>query len=303
MTDLEPRSDLSYYRSAGPMTAIDEDRFGRVLQGLGTEPAALAKAVRGVLVHRDWAPLLGLDFGPERLADQHLRSVADVIARILELRADDLATPRAAGDRMVGVCRHFAVLYAAFLRRQGIPARARAGFARYFRDEWVDHWVTERWERRWIRDDAQIGSVARARLGLEFDPADQPPGEFLTGAEAWLRCRAGDVDPEKFGIFDLRGLWFVLGDLLLDFAALNQVELLPWDVWDTWESAGIGGGPEWKPAPEELACVDDLAALSVADDVDAIRHRYRSMPVPRRIVSLVDRTPTPVDLGPLVDLG
>ena len=36
----------------------------------------------------------------------------------------------------------------------------------------------------------------------------------LTGAETWLACRTGDTDPQEFGIFDQRGLWFVFGDLI-----------------------------------------------------------------------------------------
>ena len=169
-------------------------------------------------------------------------------------------TNRALPDRMVGVCRHYAVLHTALLRRQGTPARARVGFARYFGDGWVDHWITERWDGRWVRDDAQIGSVVQSALSLDFDPADQPPGEFLTGAEAWLRCRAGDADPQEFGIFDLRGLWFVRGNLVLDLAALNKVELLPWDSWDP-------RGPEWDPSDAELEAVDDLARAVIADDL------------------------------------
>ena len=35
----------------------------------------------------------------------------------------------------------------------------------------------------------------------------------------------------KYGIFDLRGLWFVAGNVMRDFAALNNMEMLPWDVW------------------------------------------------------------------------
>jgi len=116
----------------------------------------------------------------------------------MALRDQPLTKTRELPERMVGVCRHYAVLYAALLRHHGVPARARAGFARYLGPGWGDHWITERWDGRWVRDDAQIGAVARTKLELRFDPADMPPGEFLTGAEAWLRCRAGEADPEAF---------------------------------------------------------------------------------------------------------
>jgi Transglutaminase-like superfamily len=276
------------------MTAIDHGSHSWALEGLPADPASLAATVRGVLIHRDWAPLLGVQFEEDRLADQHLRSTREVMARILELSPQPVRVERSLPDRMVGVCRHFATLYVSLLRENGIPARARAGFARYFGDGWSDHWITERWDGRWVRHDAQIGPVARASLGLTFDPADQPPGEFLTGAEAWLRCRAGDEDPAQFGIFDEHGLWFVEGDLLLDLAALNGVELLPWDTW------GAAHGPGWTPTNDEAAVVDELADLIYRDDVAEIRDRYTQpgLRVPPNIFSFVDGVRRPVALEP-----
>lgn len=274
------------------MTAIDSVTHGDALAGLAPDAGALAEVVRGVLVHRDWAPAMGLRFPADRLADQHLRPVEAVIARILELHPEPLRISRQPSDRMVGVCRHFAVLHVALLRHFGIPARARAGFANYFERSWVDHWITEWWDGRWVRHDAQVGPVARSLLGLDFDPADQPPGRFLSGAEAWQQCRAGDADPMEFGIFDLRGLWFVHGNVLRDLAALNLVELLPWDA--------VGRGPQWAAEPGELAELDELAEAVRADRVDEVRRRYQRRPVPRTIVSFVDGVPTPVDLGSLV---
>src|SRR5213078_2621261 len=88
--------------------------------------------------HRDWAPAMGLELPAERLADQHVRPVDEVIGRVLELSPEPLRVRRQPADRMVGVCRHFTVLHVALLRFHGIPARARAGFARYFGPGWVD---------------------------------------------------------------------------------------------------------------------------------------------------------------------
>ena len=70
------------------------------------------------------------------------------------------------------------------------------------------------------------------RLELDFDPLDQPPGKFLSAGETWQRCRAGAADPGKFGIFDESGFWFIAMNLVRDFAALNNMEMLPWDIRD-----------------------------------------------------------------------
>jgi hypothetical protein len=287
-------SDLDFYRRPGPITDICA-RHVPTLAGLAADPAALAEVVRGVLVHRDWAPLMGLSFDASRLADQQIRPIDEVLDRIQGLAPGPIARARPAGDRMVGVCRHFAVLHVALLRHFGVPGRARAGFGGYFTpSRWEDHWITEWWDgARWVRHDAQIGPQARELLSLHFDPADQPAGRFLTGAEAWLLCRAGQADADVFGIFDIRGLDFVYADLLLDLAALNKVELLPWDA--------LAFG-HWPPDEEQLAKIDRLAEVVRADELSSIRAIYAGRPVPKTITTLLDGVRTPAHLGRLVRL-
>jgi len=50
---------------------------------------------------------------------------------------------------------------------------------------------------------------------------------------AWTKCRSGALDALKFGIFqgNLRGWWFIAGNLVKDIASLNKVEMLQWDAW------------------------------------------------------------------------
>jgi hypothetical protein len=294
--DLVMDATREFYATPAPMTRLPFDTHAQYLADLPPDPSSAAVVARGVLVHRDWAPLLGLQFGPDRLADQQVRSMRDVVARVVELHDAPLTVERPLPDRMVGVCRHFATLHVALLRHAGVPARSRVGFARYFEDGWVDHWVTEWWDgERWVMTDAQIGPVAADALRLTFDPADMPPGEFLTAGDAWLRCRAGEEDPARFGIFDFRGLFFVSGNVTHDLAALNKVELLPWDVWGE-----IGGPPGWSPTDGELEAVDAVAHLLVGDDLGALRARFAAtdVAVPPTIVSIVDGRPTPVPIDP-----
>jgi len=68
-------------------------------------------------------------------------------------------------------------------------------------------------------------------LGISFDPLDVPRDQFLTAGVAWQMCRTGQDNPDHFGIFNMRGLWFVRGNLVRDLLALNTIEILPWDVW------------------------------------------------------------------------
>ena len=61
---------------------------------------------------------------------------------------------------------------------------------------------------------------------------DVPRDRFLVAGDAWAQCRTGETEPAKFGIVfaNLRGLWYVAGNLVRDIAALNKMEMLPWDV-------------------------------------------------------------------------
>ena len=52
----------------------------------------------------------------------------------------------------------------------------------------------------------------------------------------------------KFGIMDIQGLWFIAHNVLLDFAALNKVEMLPWDDW------GPMVQPSEAPTPDDWPC-------------------------------------------------
>ena len=63
-----------------------------------------------------------------------------------------------------------------------------------------------------------------------------------------------------FGIFDMRGLWFVAGNVVRDVAALNGMEMLPWDGW------GAMPRPDEAIDGERLALLDRLAALSLDSD-------------------------------------
>lgn len=94
-----------------------------------------------------------------------------------------------------------------------------------------DHWVVERWTGTgWAISDAQLDSLQVEKLKVGFNTLDLPDGAFLSGAEAWLACRAG-ANPKDFGIFDLSGWDFVLGNLIRDIASLAGTELLPWVLW------------------------------------------------------------------------
>ncbi len=255
-----------------------------VLGDMPTTLDDLRSAVQGLVLHREWAAVYGVEVGARRVDEQNRRSAAEVLGRAFEISAEPVTSAREPAGRVVGICWHFAVLYAALLRAQGSAVRVRCGFAGYFdAAKWYDHWITEHWDGdRWVRDDPQIDAVQAEALSLGFDPHDQPPGKFLSAGEAWLAARAGEVDAERFGIHDMWGMGFLAGNVIKDFACLNKVEMLPWDSW------GMMRNPYRPPPKAHLAVLDEIAELAAGDDLAEIRDRFQRddrVRVPREVLS------------------
>lgn len=251
-------------------TAISGD-VESLLEGLPANPVEICSVAQGLIVD----PILAGGFGipAERFDERSIRSASEIL-RLLKTHDDrTIDQERPFTSRVVGTCRNFAVMACALMRYRGIPARCRAGFASYFvEDKFVDHWVIEYREpvqNRWVRVDPEI-------LGLEYvpNPADLAEGEFLTGGEAWMKCRRGLADPMSFGVDgfpDNCGIGEIRGNLIRDLAALNKVETLPWDEWGRMAAsyAGETGGDF-----DEL--MDLVAHTCASDDEKAIVAMYAS---------------------------
>jgi len=249
--------------------------------------ASLADLIHGLLLHQHWAAAYHETLTAARAAIAHRRRAQDVLDAALELDPAPLDRPRPPSRRAVGVCEHFSVLGVAALRARGVPARARCGFGMYFEaGKGVDHWIVEYCNGdRWVAADFQIDAVQAAVLHPDFNVLDQPSGKFLRAGEAWQGCRAGRLDPMRFGIFDEAGYWFIAHNLVRDIAALNDMEMLPWDVW------GLMPRPEDDISPELFARFDHLAALAADPDANAeeLRDAYGDplVHVPDRVFNAV----------------
>lgn len=102
-------------------------------------------------------------------------------------------------------------------------------------------------------------------------PEDLEPGQFLTGGEAWLAFRRGDIDASRFGVYDTEnwGPGEIRGNAVKDLAALNKVEMLPWDEWGRMTDAYDG-----KTGADYDDLLDTLAAVCAADDPAAVADLY-----------------------------
>jgi transglutaminase-like putative cysteine protease len=251
-----------------PATMTSAGRYASLFDPLPRDVAALAAVAQGLLIHEHIAQAYGVTLTDEDRATVHIRPVEQLLERIIARDDRPLATGRAVADRVAGNCRHFTVLMVAMLRAQGTPARARCGFGAYFVDGlFEDHWVCEYWhagQERWMLVDAQIDEKQRGMFRIDFDLTDVPRDRFLVAGDAWARCRAGAADPRAFGLSTLNeaGYWWIAGNLMRDVAALDNIELLPWDCW------GAMPKPEEQIDDDRNALYDRLAALTHDPEAD-----------------------------------
>lgn len=246
------------YALPGPLTSLA--KFAGSVVSPGRDAVDICAQVPGLVIEPDDAAAAGV--GQARLEERNLRSAQAIVARLLELHDDSLSVTRRPEQRVVGTCRHFAVLACALLRHHAIASRVRCGFATYFQSgAAVDHWIVEyNGGQRWIRVDAEILG------GTVLDhPGDLHVDDFLSGADAWLAYRAGRVDPDRFGVYGTEnwGLGEIRGNLVRDLAAVAKIETLPWDDWGQMP-AGYDNtaGPQYDDLLDRCAhaCRDDDAA-------------------------------------------
>ena len=283
--------NLDSYRT--PVAMSDAGRQARLFDGLPQDVGGLAHIVQGLLVHEHVAPAYGLTLSPEQHAQAHLRPVEKILETIAAQDRRPLQLARPAGERVVGVCRHFTLLHVAMLRAKGMAARARCGFGAYFeKGKFLDHWVTEYWNeahKRWVLVDPQLDTRQRELFKVTFDPLDVPRDQFLVAGDAWQLCRSGKADAGAFGILDMHGLWFIAGNVIRDVAALNNHEMLPWDVW---------GGMAGPDGELDVPFIDRLAGLSRDPDghAQALREAYgdKRVAVPDTVFNAVLNRPDPV---------
>ena len=312
---------LSYYSEPGAITDLGKHKD--FTSWLIKDPGAIYQVVQGLIVHDLWIGHYGEKYAEDRELSQATAYMEELLDKALELDHSNLAIPRHPRNRVIACCREFAVLMCALLRAKGIPARSRCGFAVYlgWGGKYEDHWICEYWDgSRWVMTDPQIdpfqqscllywslnsdrqteNAVQRLR---ELNPRDLRSEDFLTAGQAWKLCRKGEADPGDFGIGcpilpewgieSLYGLWFVRGQLLRDFAALNKVETVPYLVrickgldWKSWRLVYL---KDSELTHDELVLLDTIAELTtnVDKNFSDIRKAYsthRDLAAPDEII-------------------
>jgi hypothetical protein len=281
VTPATPGGGLEYGVGSG-LTTIDDD-VASLLADLPTDPVEICRFTQALLLLPDLADAIGIPQG--RRDERSIRPASDILRAAVAIDGRPLGEERPLTSRVVGTCRHFAVLSCALLRHRGIVARARCGFASYFvAGSHVDHWIVEVQRAGadgWARVDPEI-----LGFGVVPDAADLEPGAFLTGGEAWTLVGAGGADPKTFGVHGVPEAWGIgeiRGNAVRDLAALNKVEVLPWDEWGRMEASYAGTtGRDY----DDL--MDVIATTTAGDDAAAVTSLYatQDLAVPESVLAL-----------------
>jgi hypothetical protein len=263
---------LDFYATPGRFTATDSDFSSEDVRNV-------VEVVQGLLVYDVVAqPFYGVELSPDQAGAIHERDAARLLAIIRAVDSRPLDETRPAANRVGARCHAFSRLTVAFLRAAGVPARARCGFGTYFRPGWLeDHWVTESWnaaDEHWQIVDAQLDPTWRQKISFGGNHLAITATEFMSAGHAWRAWRSGDLDADRCGLsaIDEHGAHWIAGNLRLDLAALNKVEMLPWDVW------GARWGPGEQPTDAQLDLYDAVADVTIDPDAQfgELRARYES---------------------------
>lgn len=291
-------NDLKFYAHQSPIT--DPGAFADAYADLPADMAKLSRIAQGLVFHyfADES-IFGVAPAPERMREIDDRYVHVMLKRLLDLDDGPLGMNRPPERRILGCCRDFSALLCSMARHCNIPARLRVGFATYFiPDFYADHVVVEYWdasEGRWRLADPELSPLHAERYAIDFNPLDVPHAQFLVGGRAWKMYRAGEADPDRFGVTPespIRGWRFILNRLMLDLAALNAREMLQWDSWGLMES---------DLSDNDLKLLDRVAdlTLSADDSFEALQTLFQTAPgmrLPATITSFSPATQDPISV-------
>ena len=259
---------MTDWTTPGVMT--DPGDYGYPFDDLPSDVPGLFRVAQGLMIHEFWADAYRVTLPDEPPRETvNLRRVRDLLEAVIRRDERPLTVAREPAGRIATNCRGFTVMAVAMLRSRGIPARSRCGFGAYFtpgRHE--DHWAAEYFDgSRWRLADAQLDDLQVSHLGVTFDVTDIPRDRFVVAYDAWRQVRAGTADPATFGLSGVgQGRSWIAGNLMLDGAALLNVEMLPWDMWSF-----------------DASVSDQLAEATAGPDLDAIR---RLLPLPEKVHNL-----------------
>lgn len=191
--------------------------------------------------------------------DDNFNTAVAITAELFRRDPKGFTNDRKDKDKLVLTCRHTTLLVASIFKAHGIPARVRSGYAPYFPFEKgisSDHWINEYWDKkedRWV-----VVDVDGCQHKTGYDMFDLPANAFDYPAIAWLNCREGRDNPERFyNAKPAQGLIVIGWALFYDLHCLMNNEVIylhsPAYLYNKWDNL----------SEEELKELDGLARLLI----------------------------------------
>lgn len=227
---------LTHYLKYGQYTY--PGLYESYLKSLPDDIRKLCLLIRKQIIHRTTLELgkIGADATADEVKkipwykqaeDDTLPTAAAMIAELFRKDQRGFINDRNPEDKLIVTCRFTALLVASALKAKGIPCRVRSGYAPYFPQEKysMDHWINEYWntkEKRWV-----IIDVDGSGHNTGLDMFDLPKDAFDYPAIAWINCRSGKDDPNRFlNAKPATGLKVIGWALFYDFHSLMNNEII-----------------------------------------------------------------------------
>lgn len=236
---------LDYYRNQSDIS--NPGKFEYLFEDLpGFDIPELINIIQNNMIHFFWihdkknygVSLEEFKKTGRKLNDEiNLRSMEEILGRIIEIEDINLVEDRTPINRVLGNCRDYALFLTSIMRYFYIPARVRSGSALYFYPgeiKFEDHYVCEYWnENKWCYSDPQLDELMKKTCKINFDTNNFSKEHFLNAGETYTEFHKKQHPPENFGIQDWTGELFVRNKLIMDLASINKVEVLAWERWGT----------------------------------------------------------------------
>jgi hypothetical protein len=145
-------------------------------------------------------------------------------------------------------------------------------------DHRIEHWICELWDGETLLD--ANTDFLLAHSGLDVDVL-LSPDHFEHAHEGWLAIRSDSCDPDRYREDEQDGRSHARSQLLWDFFSLLNHDGAGLDDLDGRDYAFVKRQTYEETSFEELAALDELAALLAARRFDELPDFYRATPTLR----------------------
>ena len=146
-------------------------------------------------------------------------TVQSILKGLLSYDSSGFVYNRKPENCLILGCREYAIVLASVLKYRGIPARVRAGHARYIEPGLhVSHAICEVWnkkEKRWMLVDPGLNMIDFKREQFDFSN------------EVWLKMQKGEINPNLYiAPPNITGMISIAGKISPDLSSLLGTEFI-----------------------------------------------------------------------------